>query len=75
MYYILFRVSFCVCLKIWFKFLEINSRMVKAVLDGVQIPLYILLIICRVVIWGTADLNYYKNEWVVGFLNAMTVVV
>lgn len=73
--YILFRVSFYVCLKIWFKFLGIDSQMVKVVSDEMQIPLYILLIICMSVIWGAIGLNYSENIWMVGFLNASTVVV
>lgn len=75
LYYILFRVSFYVCLKIWFKFLGIDSQMVKAVSDEMQISLYILLIICMSVIWGAVGLNYSENTWMDGFLNASTVVV
>ncbi len=43
--------------------------------DEMQIPLYIFLIICMTIIWGAVDLNYSENEWMVGFLNASTVVV
>jgi len=73
--YILFRISFGICLKIWFKFLNIDSQMVKVVFDEMQILLYMLLIILMIIIWGVADADFSKNIWVIGFLNASTVVV
>lgn len=75
LFFILLSLSFYICLKIWFRFLGIDSGLVKMVSDEMQIPLYIFLIICMIIIWGAVDLDYSKNEWMVGFLNASTVVV
>lgn len=75
LFYMLLSLSFKICLKIWFRFLGIDSELVKMVAEEMQIPLYIFLIICMTIIWGAGDLNYSENEWMVGFLNASTVIV